>query len=112
MHIIYYAAKFISQKECYRGKFDPTILFSSLSLFSRSSSDFDGVELFKKLIGYISQLLLLATINHKHHALLESCILDFLELVRDNFSIKSLHYQWYSLVLEKAGCNFQYEKTF
>ena len=83
MHIIYYAAKFISQKECYR---DPTILFSSLSLFSRSSSDFDGVELFKKLIGYISQLLLLATINHKHHALLESCILDFLELVRDNFS--------------------------
>lgn len=64
------------------------ISFCSICLFSRSSSDFNGVMVFKRLIGYVSQMLLLATINHKHNALLESCILDFLDRVSVNSNLR------------------------
>ena len=60
----------------------PVCIFSSSCLFSRNPSDLDAVDVLVKLMMYISRLLLVASIEHKHNAILESCILDFLDLVR------------------------------
>ena len=60
---------------------DCIVFFSSTCLFSRNSGDFDAVDVLFKVITYITRMLLVASIAHKHHAILESCILDFLDLV-------------------------------